>query len=398
MRKTDNKSFVGGLLLITYAAILVLLILHFDWLLQITSLCIALVSPLFCGIGIAFVLNLPMSRIESLLMKLTKSNKRQSWMRPIAIALTLVLATLLLFLLSSIIFPQVGDSVMMLVRNIPMYITNITDLINRLMADFHLEYELDLEAIFHMPVQEAVAKLVQWIQQTGPSMMNDAWNMTQSIAQTIANWFLGFMLSLYLLSGKERFLRQLRKFIVSVFPDKVHQQLFYIGAKANYIFSHFIGGQLLEACILGCLFYAMMLILRMPYALLISCTIAVTSIVPMFGAMLGMCFGFLLILAINPLQSIIFVVAFQIMQQFEGNVIYPRVVGNSVGLPGIWTLLSIVVFGGLFGLLGMLIAVPTAALLYSLASEGINDALNRRRIRVKTNAVIYDMTGKKNGR
>src|SRR5699024_1612745 len=145
-----------------------------------------------------------------------------------------------------------------------------------------------------------------------------------------------------------------------------------IGQQANQTFSSFFSGQLLEACILALLYYISMTLFNMPYAMLISTVIGVTSIVPIFGAMIGMAFGCILIFAINPWMSLFFMVFFQIVQQFENNLIYPRVVGKSVGLPGIWVLLSIVVCGGLWCLFGMLIAVPLTAVSYTLLSDWVN--------------------------
>ena len=158
-----------------------------------------------------------------------------------------------------------------------------------------------------------------------------------------------------------------------------------MGKKANDIFSGFIGGQLVEAVILGILCYIGMLLFKFPFPELISAIVAITSIVPMFGAMFGMAFGCLLILAINPIQVILFIIYFQVLQQFEGNVIYPRVVGGSVGISGIYVLLSLVIFGGLFGLIGMIMAVPVTALIYALVSEFVNYRLLAKNLYVDEN-------------
>lgn len=223
-----------------------------------------------------------------------------------------------------------------------------------------------------------------WAIGAGSSLLNNALAFTSGLA----NWFTGFMLSLYLLSSKEKFIRQFRKAIAAIFGYNISVSVFDLGKKSNRIFTSFISGQLVEACILGSIYFVALSLFKFPFVMLISCVIAITSIVPMFGAMFGMFFGCLLILAVNPIIDVVwFVILFQVIQAFEGNVIYPRVVGNSVGLPGVWVLLSIIVLGGIWGLFGMLIAVPFTALCYNIASEAVNILLQKRQL-VVTNESI----------
>ena len=174
----------------------------------------------------------------------------------------------------------------------------------------------------------------------------------------------------------------MKKVLVVIFKEKGAKRCVVIGRKANEIFSGFIGGQLMEACILGILYYIGMTLFKMPFAELISSIIAIASLVPVFGAMFGMIIGAILIFTINPLQALVFIVFYQVLQEIENNLIYPRVVGSSVGLPGLWTLLSIFVFGGLFGVFGMLTAVPTTALIYNLFVEYVNNRLESMAITV----------------
>ena len=153
------------------------------------------------------------------------------------------------------------------------------------------------------------------------------------------------MASIYLLANKERHLYQARKLCLGLLGKEASKPIFYWAKRINQIFTNFIGGQLLEAMIIFVIYYVSMTVLRMPYALVISAMIAMTSIIPVFGAMIGSAVGFVLILAIHPWQAVFFYIFYQLMQQFENNVIYPRVVGNSVGLPGVWVLISILAFG-----------------------------------------------------
>lgn len=381
-------KFKNGFYLLTYAFILVLILMHFSDIWQTFIKFVGLLSPLFYGVVIAFILNVPMNIIEHWLIEQSKGEKK--WHRAIAILLTIVLAIVIIFILSSVIFPQVIENIMTLASNIRIYLNNLVRLVNDLLKSLHLDRFVQLDNLFDMPLNDMISSIAEWFSKTAPEFFGNTLNATISIASGVANVFMAFILSLYLLASKEKYVTQYRKVCVALCSKKVYERIFYIMDKVNVTFTNFISGQLLEACILGGIFYVAMLLLRIPYALLISCCIAVTSIVPIFGAMIGMCFGFILILAINPIQSIIFFVVFQLIQQFEGNVIYPRVVGNSVGLPGIWVLLSILVFGGMYGLMGMLMAVPTTAVIYTLIRESINARLDAKKM-IVTKDTIEEM-------
>jgi len=378
-------KFKNGFYLLTYAFILVLILMHFSDIWQTFIKFVGLLSPLFYGVVIAFILNVPMNIIEHWLIEQSKGEKK--WHRAVAILLTIVLAIVIVFILSSVIFPQVIENIMTLASNIRIYLNNLVGLVNDLLKSLHLDRFVQLDNLFDMPLNDMISSVAEWFSKTAPEFFGNTLNATISIASGVANVFMAFILSLYLLASKEKYVTQYRKVCVALCSKKVYERIFYIMDKVNVTFTNFISGQLLEACILGGIFYVAMLLLRIPYALLISCCIAVTSIVPIFGAMIGMCFGFILILAINPIQSIIFFVVFQLIQQFEGNVIYPRVVGNSVGLPGIWVLLSILVFGGMYGLMGMLIAVPTTAVIYTLIRESINARLDAKKMIVTKDSI-----------
>lgn len=343
---------------------------------KIFKLCI----PLFYAIGISYVLNLPMSWFEQ---QLKKQIPEKSWfykkIRGISIILTLILALILIIVLLSIVIPQLIDNVIMLLNNMVGYIENIIGYVNTLLSTLNLEeilIEFDAQTLnkyietLTSNWESMLKTAYSWVGDAGQMLVKNALAFTSELA----NWFTGFMLSLYMLSSKENFLRQLRKCIAALFSKEATQKIFDISARANDIFSSFISGQLLEACILSMLIYFGMKIcgLGENFEILISIFTGVTSIIPMFGAMIAMAFGAILILANSPLEALIFIIFYQIIQQFEGNFIYPKVVGKSVGLPAVWVLLSIIVFGGIFGLFGMLIAVPTTAVIYSLIRDFIN--------------------------
>jgi predicted PurR-regulated permease PerM len=357
--------------------------------------------PLFYAIGIAFVLNIPMHIFEKYLKKwIPEKNWFYSKIRGISLTLTLIFAAAVLYIIVSIITPQIISSLQLLLQNGTKYIASILNNLNKVLEFFKLEQinvSLDANSINQFingigwNWESIVKNMSNWAIGTGSSIIANALAFTTELA----NWFTGFMLSLYLLSSKEKFIRQFRKILVSIFGYKWSIRIFEVGAKSNRIFNSFISGQLVEACILGTIYFVVLNLLNFPFAMLISCVIALTSIVPMFGAMFGMAFGCLLILAVRPLIDIIwFIIVFQAVQTFEGNVIYPRVVGNSVGLPGIWVLLSIIVLGSIWGLFGMLIAVPFTAVTYNLTGELVNYRLSKQKLLVTSDGVFEKETKK----
>ena len=362
---------------ILFSAIIFNLSTTLDFVFQVISL----FKPLFYGIAIAYVLNIPMKSIEKLIQKHTKEDSfLQKKSRAFAIFLTLILTLLILAILVSIILPKLANSFGLLLNNFNTYLTSSVEYINKLLNYFNIDYDASKSQIYqyleNLKWDDIIKNATSWLSIGASSIISTSMGFIGSFG----TWFTAFMLSLYLLTAKEDYLTQLRKIIAALFKEKQTEYIFKVGTKANAIFSGFIGGQLVEAVILGVLCYIGMLIFRFPFSELTSVIVAVTSLVPMFGAMFGMVFGCILIFALNPIQSIWFIVYFQCLQQFEGNVIYPRVVGGSVGISGIYVLLSLIIFGGLFGITGMLIAVPMTALLYSTISEWINHRLDQKKL------------------
>lgn len=392
--KEEFKNIKPTLSVVTYAVLLVCVVLSIPSVATFIGKFLRLFTPLYYAIGIAFVLNIPMRNFESGLKHFIKeTNWFYSKIRGIAVLLTLIFSFCVLFVLVTIITPQVVSSIQLLITNATNYVISIVSNFNTILAYLHLDQldiQINSQTINNYMTSlgwtwESIAQNAStWAIGAGSSLLNNALAFTSGLA----NWFTGFMLSLYLLSSKEKFIRQFRKAIAAIFGYNISVSVFDLGKKSNRIFTSFISGQLVEACILGSIYFVALSLFKFPFVMLISCVIAITSIVPMFGAMFGMFFGCLLILAVNPIIDVVwFVILFQVIQAFEGNVIYPRVVGNSVGLPGVWVLLSIIVLGGIWGLFGMLIAVPFTALCYNIASEAVNILLQKRQL-VVTNESI----------
>ena len=239
--------------------------------------------------------------------------------------------------------------------------------------DFRTNDITSINELINMPWQNIVKGLLDFLTKNADGIMANATNFLSTFGVV----FTSFIFSLYLLGNKEKFLRQFRKLIAAIFGYKITRVIFHYAHKTNIVFSSFITGQLVEAAILWILYYSTMLLFGFPYPELIATVISIFSFVPFFGPIAAMFVGAFLILSENVFQAFWFMVYFQILSQIEDNFIYPRVVGGTVGLPGIWVLLSIFIFGDLFGIFGTIIAVPSAACIYSLISELVNLVLRK---------------------
>lgn len=384
-----------GLILVTYGLVLYFVLMNLAQVFDVIFDFIGLLRPMVLGLAFAYVLNLPMAIIEKFIKK---NCPQKSFMyrksRGISITITLILAVILVILLFTFIVPQLINSLILLFSNFGNYITNIVNFFIKLLDGLNLDSGFmtqQLEQLKSLPWDEIFTNVVSWLGNASSSIGNVASgfvNRTMNIIGEFGIWLTAFMVSLYLLSGKEQFLYQARKMTLAVFGENISRFFFRWGNIINRTFSNFISGQLLEALIIFAIYAISMTVLRFPYALLISALIGITSIIPVFGAMLGSGIGCVLIFAINPWQAVEYYIFYQLMQQFENNVIYPRVVGDSVGLPGVWVIVSIMAFGSVLGIIGMFIAVPSSAVIYQAISELTEYGIQKRKLKIDKNGFI----------
>lgn len=377
----------------TYILLLAFFLMHVQDVVNGFDFVLSLFRSLLYAIVFAYVLNLPMKKIESFIIRHTKETsllrKRK---RMVSMFLTFLIAFLLLIIIGSIILPSIIDSLISLMQNLSSFFTDIVKNIDEILKYFHIDYRIEdiqqVEQFIQMPWEKIVSNAIAFLSGSASGILSSASNFISSFAVG----FTGFMFSLYLLSGKENFIRQLRKVTAAFCGYDASLIVFQYASRVNRIFSSFIGGQLTEACILWVLYYVCMRLFQFPYPELICTLIAVCSLVPVFGSMFAMSVGAIMMLSHDPLQSIWFIVFYQVISYFEDNVIYPRVVGNSVGLPGLWVLLSIFVFGDLWGVFGMVMAVPTTACLYVFFAEFINNRLRKKRLRIENDTLVQEET------
>ena len=355
-----DKNLLGIALL---AILFYFAVLRIDRLTAALGKALSLIKPFIIGGVIAFVINLPMVKIEKELEK-TKLKKSR---RPVAFVLTLavILAVVSAFLL--IIIPQLAQTVMVLIDHLQIFFSRVPGMIAGL--DTELGFVQEYIDSLNINWQDLGAQIITWLQDFALSLLNSGSGMVSGLVSGFTTGVLAVIFAVYLLLGKEKNARALKRLTVAIMGEKHSGSLFHVLSIAHRSFSNFLSGQCLEAVILGAMFAVAMAVFRLPYALLTGMVIAVTALIPVFGAFIGCAVGVVLIAIESPVQAVWFVVLFLVLQQIEGNIIYPRVVGNKVGLPSILVFMSVILGSSLMGVAGMLIFIPSVSVIYSLVKE-----------------------------
>ena len=340
-----------------------------------------LFSPFIVGAALAFVLNVPMRAIEKGLGWIKIARLR----RAISILLTFVAIALVMFAFVNLLIPQIRSTAQTLINELPDFFKRVrtegVEVLNKFpeVKDWLKENTI-LDEVSGFDFAAAFEKVFSLLSTSLTSILSGTVSAIGSVASGIFNAVMSFAFALYALASKEVLARQGRRLLYSFLPEKVCDETIRILRLSNSTFSNFISGQCLEALILGCMFAVMMLILGMPYIPLVSVLISVTALVPIVGAFAGCIMGALFILVESPVQAFTFVLMFLAIQQVEGNLIYPRVVGTSIGLPGMWVLVAVTVGGELMGVAGMLLMIPLASVFYTVLREITQKRLAKRQI------------------
>lgn len=359
--------------------------LVFAWLLLDTDRASAMLkgawelfAPFVTGSVIAFIFNVPMRSIENQLSDVRRSGLR----RGLAIVLTIAALVLVIMFVVELLVPQVTLTIDSLSLKIPSFVERTSvKFMGWLEENPDLkEWILSFTELENINWDTLGKNALTFVRDTASSFMGSAVSVIGSVTNGIVNTVIGIFFAIYCLGRKEILARQGRRILYSLVPEKTSDEIVRILRLANATFSNFISGQCLEACILGCLFAVSMTLFGMPYVPLVSVTIAVTALVPVVGAFIGCVVGAFFILVDNPLQAATFIAMFLILQQLENNLIYPRVVGTSIGLPGMWVLVAVTVGGGLMGVGGMLLMIPLTSVCYTLLREFTDRRLAQRGI------------------
>jgi len=362
-KKTIRSIFVGA------AACIVLHWLLNDWdrVARVWNFLSGILAPFVVGAALAFILNVPMRAIEGLLKGVPSARLR----RALAMVLTIVVILLVIFGVVMLLIPQLEETVRNLLQQLPGFFSRMEKLLFEFLEErpellAWVNENIDLNSLNWSTLIETV---VSTVGNSLASILNGTISVVGTLGGAIVNAVISLVFAFYCLSSKESLARQGRKIGYAVLPEKSCDEVVRVLRMTNSAFSNFITGQCLEAVILALLFVVAMAIFGMPYIPLICVVICVTALVPVVGAFAGCILGAFFILVNDPMQAVTFVIMFLVIQQFEGNVIYPRVVGSSIGLPGMWVLLAVAIGGGLLGVGGMLLMVPFASVIYTLIRE-----------------------------
>ncbi len=369
--------------LITFAVLLYVGVRNMDVVLKYLGLIWGLLFPFILGAAIAFVLNVPMKFLEHHLFE--KAEKRGNRFarklgRPISLVLSILFVAAVIFLVVLVVAPELGSTFVSVVRRIEWSIPHF----QRWLAETFQSDSPIVEwanSIDFQP-QEMINSALGILKSGVDNILSSTITVTMGILSTAMNVGIGFIFACYVLLQKERLIFQVKKAFYALFPKNAVEYCVHVFTLANKTFANFITGQCIEAVILGSMFFVTMTLFQFPYALLVGVLISFTALIPVFGGFIGCWVGFFLILMVSPMKALMFLALFLILQQIEGNLIYPHVVGNSVGLPSIWVLVAVTVGGSLMGIVGMLIFIPLLSVIYALFREWANAQLKKKQITV----------------
>ena len=359
----DKKLFKHLILLITYAVVLVVVIVKIDTVAGWLSAILSAFQPLFIGFAVAFVLNRPCNFFARLYEGHLPGRTRQA-ARPLAVVTAYVILLAILAVLISLVVPELINSLQTFVNHMGTYAANLQGLYDWVMQTLDLEAlaDLNLSAIINDTLNKVLSGVLDALTTTVPHLIS----MTGVVVSAVVTGVLALVFSIYMLIGGPRLTAQCRRLAITYLPGRVADPLLSVTRLTADTFTRYVSGQLTEACILGVLCFLGMCLFQFDYAPLISVIIGVSALIPVAGAYIGAAVAVLLLVMIEPMQAVWFLIFLVVLQQLEGNIIYPRVVGTSLGLPGIWVLAAVTVGSSLLGFVGLVISVPVTAVLYTL--------------------------------
>lgn len=365
------------LIVISFAALMVFIVINFGAIINILGIVFSNLNVLFYGLVMAFVMNIPMVKIENAILNNTSDESIiRKFKRGISITLSAILFIAVITMLIMFILPELSESIIRLINNLANYFNSLIGNINQFLDYLHV----DTENLSNVKLENLLNSLgldyASIIQNASSALIGGTGDILSKqigyVGNLLFDIFMGFVVSMYLLGSKENLIRQFKKVIVAIFSHDIASYILRICRVSNDIFKDFVGGKLIEVIIVGLMVYVSMIIFKLPFALLISCLCAIMTIIPVVGSLIATIIACLLLASDNIFYALGFFVIYQIVQNLDGNLIYPKIIGKSLGLPALWILVSVLFFGGLFGAVGMLIAVPFTACIYTFFTDFIN--------------------------
>lgn len=390
--KLKNKYIAYGVTAFSVIAVSIILyffILRFNKIIISIGKVLVIFRPLLYGIVIAFFLtqiyNFFEKRFNKLLSnKFPDKEKTKKLSKIISIALSIIIMFFILFIILYVLIPKLINSIIGIIDTLSE--ENINNI--ELWLEDILKFNPLIENIVHEAINDSSKSILIWISEgLLPTMENIFENVTTGLNDMyvfLKDFIIGLVFSIYILANKSKFIAQIKKVIYSIFGIKKGNSILQSGRYSYSVFNGFIKGKLLTSIIIGVACYIGMLILKLPYALLISLIVATTNIIPFFGPIIGWIPSVILIILVNPIQALYFTILIVILQQIEGNIIEPKIVGNNTGISGFWVLFSIIIFGDLFGFVGMIIGVPIFAIIYHFAAFYLKKYLAKKELPINT--------------
>lgn len=377
----ENLKKIRGL--IVFTVILLIALWNYSLILDVLGQGVGIVYPFLLGGAIAFVINVPMSFFEEKLFQnqMMKNKKvAQRLARPISLIITLIVVVSVIGLVVFGVLPKLGDTFISIGKGIQSFMPKAQSWAEEI---FHNNKEIKewLDSLT-LDWDKIINEVVKFFTSGASSVLGSTFVVARRIASGIATFVIAFVFACYILLQKEKLNIQIRKVMYAYMKEDLVKKVLDVCSLSYRTFSNFLTGQCLEAVILGTMFVICMGILQMPYAMLIGVLIAFTALIPIFGAFIGCVVGAFLILTVAPMKALVFVIMFLILQQIEGNLIYPRVVGSSVGLPSIWVLAAVSIGASLMGIVGMLVFIPIVSVLYALLRGDVYEHLEKKEIAV----------------
>lgn len=371
-KKFKDYLLLGGALLVIYYALL-----NLGAIAGFAGKLWSILSPFVLGAAIAFILNVPMRFVETKALRFMDRVKGVKGLkRPLAMVIVMTLAALVIYLVMSLVLPELAATLETIVKAIPTFIRQVDERL----APYQIQVSDFFAKYLTVPSGEELMAKASKMAEIALKGVVFSGSVIGSAYQGVLSGFFTLMFVIYFLLGKERLSGQVKQLMKAYLKPEHASRMLHVCRLSQRTFSSFITGQCLEAVILGLLFFLTLSLFRMPYVLLISVFIAVTALIPVVGAWIGCIVGTFLILVSNPMQALGFVALFLVVQQLEGNLVYPRVMGNAIGLPSIWVLFSVVLGEGLLGVIGMLIFIPLTSVAYQLLRDDVNRRLGTEKV------------------
>ena len=370
-----GKSRKDIILIITYIALVIFALVNFEKIFSILGYVINIFSPFILGILFAFILNVINNFFEKRVFGKIKGGKAwKKLKRPVSITCSLVSVFVIIFFVINLLIPQLENSISLFIDTLPSYKEDIVGVLNKFNAD-----ENTIEVVSDY-LDNFGKVITDYIKDNSEDVITVTTEVVGSVIKVISKGVISIVFAIYILAQKENLIRQSNKVMEAYLKPKTINKIKSISSLANKTFANFVSGQGVEALIFGTLCFIAMLIFGIPYALPIAVLLGFTALIPIFGSIIGTVLSAVLVFMVSPIKAVIFVVVVLIIQQIENNFIYPKVVGKSVGLPGMWVLLSVTIGGSIGGLVGLFVATPLCSLVYALISQTVNDRLKKNKI------------------